>query len=201
MTVYFHANFGLNRTRMATLVNRALDNPELRDDELAHPFGYKAPFSARYRSWLNKTGIIQLGMPVILTPKGQVVWENDPKFEMLTTQWFMHWELTEDPTHAEAWHFFIHEFLPSHTSFTIDELINGIMMKLRWHSEEHFGPDSKLNPVIARKLVECYAETEALGNLGIVEKRDNLLLKGRDLMEKGPWITVDELQSSYIRKS
>lgn len=197
MSVYFHANFGLNRSRMAGLLKQALNNPNYRDEELAKPFGYHAPFAQKYRSWLNKAGIIDLDFPVRLMPKGQVVWEKDPNFETLTTQWFIHWELTQSPDRAEAWHFFIHEFLPTREEFTVEELIHGLMLKLRAHSEKHFGPGSILNPVIARKLVECYTETNALGVLGIVRKKDSAYTNGRPETLTGPWKDLIEFQAAY----
>ena len=51
------------------------------------------------------------------------------------------------------------------------------MMKLRSHSEKHFGPGSKLNVVIARKLLECYTEDYALGSLSILSKQGDRFIK------------------------
>jgi len=61
MAVYFHGSFGLNRSYMAGMLKLALGDPGLRDKELAQPFGYGAPFSAKYRSWLNKAGLAEMG--------------------------------------------------------------------------------------------------------------------------------------------
>ena len=153
MAVYFHGNFGLNRPQMASILNRALKNPKLRDAELAKPFGYGPPFAAKTRSWLHKTGITEQGFPLKLTEMGQVVYENDSNLETLTTQWFMHWELTEDATRAESWHYFANYYLPANRQFKRTELIDGLTEMLRSHSEVHFGPGSKLNVVIARKII------------------------------------------------
>ena len=71
MTVYFHGNFGLNRERMAKILYKALRNPEARDKNLAKPFGYNAPFTARYRSWLHKTGMVKLGQRTCLAGKSR----------------------------------------------------------------------------------------------------------------------------------
>lgn len=94
--------FGLNRPRMAALLKLALENSDLRDKELAAPFDYGAPYARIYRSWLHKTGLTELRFPVKLTPMGEVVLQNDPQLESLTTQWFMYWELTTDPTRTET---------------------------------------------------------------------------------------------------
>ena len=79
MSVYFHANFGLNRNNMAEILKAALKDPLKRDKQLAAPFGYGPAFAARTRSWLHKTGIAEQGFPVSLTEKGKEVWEKDPK--------------------------------------------------------------------------------------------------------------------------
>lgn len=155
---------------MAAFLKTALSNPDLRDTELAKPFGYSAPFAEKTRNWLHKTGIAELGFPVRLTAEGKKVWQKDPNLELEQMQWFIHLELTKDPNRAEAWHFFIYEFL-----------LNGLMMKLRSHSEKHFGPGSKLNIVIVRKLLECYTEDYALGSLRVLTKQRDRLTRGKDL--------------------
>ena len=112
MSVLFHGNFGLNREYMSGLLDIALKKPGVKDKDLAKPFGYGAPFGQRYRSWLHKTGVTKMELPMELTPMGEVVYKKDPKFKTLTTQWFFHHELVTDPERSEAWHFFALEFLP-----------------------------------------------------------------------------------------
>ena len=104
MTVYFHGSFGLNREYMAGVLATSLKNPNASGDEIAAPFGYKAPFTGRYKSWLHKTGLTTKGHKINLTPIGEVVWEHDPKFKSLVTRWLMHHELCTDSDRAEAWH-------------------------------------------------------------------------------------------------
>ena len=71
MAVLFHGNFSLVRHRMAGLIKLALQQPELKDKALAEPFSYGAPFAAIYRSWLHKTGLTKLGLPLELTEMGK----------------------------------------------------------------------------------------------------------------------------------
>ena len=80
MSVLFHGNFGLNRSYMSGILTNSIKNPTLKDRELAKPFGYGAPFAARYRSWLHKCGVTEMGLPIKLTPMGEVVVRNDPDF-------------------------------------------------------------------------------------------------------------------------
>ncbi|MCB0164397.1 MAG: DUF4007 family protein [Anaerolineae bacterium] len=182
---------------MAGILKNGLANPTLTDDELAKPFGYKAEFTKRYRSWLHKTGLAQQGLPIQLTPMGKIVWEHDPALESLTTQWFIHWELTQDPTRTETWYFFANEFLPQHETFTKDELLKALEIRLAPHSEKHFGPGSKLTPVIVRKLVECYTESKALGLLGLLSLDDNGVFHSLSPHIKGPWSTPENLSGIY----
>ena len=118
MSVYFHGSFGLNRKFMAGILKGLILNPDANNNELAKPYGYKAPFTQRYRSWLNKTGIIEGKRSIRLTPAGEIIWKKDPKLESIITKWFLHHELTSDPEKAEAWYYFIKEFLPKNKSFS-----------------------------------------------------------------------------------
>ena len=95
MTVYFHGNFGLNREYMAGILAAYVANPKANADQVAKLFGYKAPFTARYKSWLNKTGLVEDDRAFRLTPLGEVIWNRDPSLSSLTTQWFLHHELID----------------------------------------------------------------------------------------------------------
>ena len=196
MAVLFHGNFALNRARMAGILKSALSDPKLRDKELAQPFGYGAPFGALYRSWLHKTGVTELGLPIALTQLGKVVVDHDPTMESFVTQWFLHHELVTDPERAEAWHFFAKEFLPKHPEFTKEQLIEGLTGKLRRHSEMHFGPGSKLNQQIGRKIIQVYTEDSALGQLGLI-RQDGERFVRLSPKRLGPWTSERSLQKSY----
>ena len=196
MAVYFHGNFGLNRPRMAQLLNDGLENPAWDNAQLAAPQGYGAPFAQRYRSWLHKTGLIEQGSPIRLTPMGAIVHNKDAALESDVTSWFMHWELVTDPHRAEVWHYFHTEFRNGHPSFTREELTMALMETLSEHSVKHFGPGSKLTPVITRKVIECYTATEALGELGLVVAAGDRY-EFRSPRKRGPWSTPARLAASY----
>ena len=196
MTVLFHGNFALDRPRMAKLIALAQKNPKLKDKELAEPFGYGAPFAATYRSWLHKTGLAEMGLPLAMTPMGSVVIENDPTLESNTSKWFLHHELVTDAERAEAWHFFSQEFLPQHSTFSKDDLLEGLAEKLGPHSMQHFGPGSKLNQQIARKIIQVYTEPTGLGELCLIAK-DGETFKRLNPKKHGPWKTVAALEKSY----
>ena len=198
MTVYFHGSFPLHRDRMSKLIQLGLKNPKLKDKDLARPFGYGAPFSAKNRSWLHKVGLTETGLPLRLTEMGQVVVDEDPKLQSKTTLWFLHHELTQDPERAEAWHYFAHNFLPKHATFDRDELLDGLTMQLRSHSEMHFGPGSKLNLTISKKILECYTSNAGLGQLELVAvEKPGHYRRGRGIKRVGPWKTPAALAKSY----
>lgn len=198
MAVYFHGNFKLNRERMATLLQLALENPRLKDKELAKKFGFGAPYSQRYRNWLYRVGLTELRLPLRLTPMGKVVVENDPELQTLTTQWFMHWELTTDPDRAETWHFFYHTFLPQHETFARDDLQMALMNYLSAeHSQEHFGPNSTMLPSITKAILESYSGEDALGELRIVS-REMESYNRQIVNSQGPWESNSDLQNAYV---
>jgi hypothetical protein len=197
MTVYFHGNFGLNREYMAGVLKAGLNNPKASGDAIAAPFGYKAPFTARYKSWLNKTGLITTSKVMELTSIGEVVWAKDPKFQSMTTQWLLHHELTGDPERAEAWSYFANDFIASRQRFSIHELQDGLSMKLMPHHPTHFGRDAPMIKVIARKIIQCYTQPEALGGLGFLSTIDNKNVAVHEPKQLGPWKSVAALSSAY----
>ena len=77
MAVLFHRSFALNREYMSRILDAALKNSDVTDRELAQPFGYGAPFGQRYRSWLHKCGVAEMGLPMNLTPMGEVVSQKE----------------------------------------------------------------------------------------------------------------------------
>ncbi len=197
MTVYFHGNFGLNREYMAGVLKAGLKDPKASGDTIAAPFGYKAPFTARYKSWLNKTGLITSSKVMELTPIGEVVWAKDPKFQSKVTEWLLHHELTGDPDRAEAWFYFANDFIVSRQKFSILELQDGLSMKLMPHHPTHFGRDAPMIKVIARKMIQCYTQPEALGDLGFLSTIDKKTVAVHRLKQLGPWKSAAALRSAY----
>lgn len=196
MTVLFHGNFPLDRSRMSGLMLLALEQPDLKDKELAKPFGYGAPFAAIYRSWLHKTGLTKMGLPLELTECGRIILKNDPSLDSMVTKWFLHHELISDPERAEAWHYFALEFLPKVDTFNKEDLLIGLSEKLSPHSMKHFGPGSKLNKQIANKIIQVYTEKNGLGDLGLIHKDGERYMR-KHITQIGPWPTQTELKKAY----
>ena len=91
----------------------------------------------------------------------------------------------------------INEFLPKHKTFTKDDLLKGLAKKLSAHSEKHFGMGSKMNSVIARKLLDCYTEDDSLGQLGILIEKGKTFTKVTQVSTKGPWKTVEQFNKEF----
>lgn len=58
MSVFFHRSFGLDRPRVARILDILVEDPEIGD--LAARFNYGAPFVAKYRYWIYKVGLTTL---------------------------------------------------------------------------------------------------------------------------------------------
>lgn len=201
MSVYFHGTFGLHRSHMARILRMSLEHPNLSDTQLAEPFGYMAPFAAKMRTWLHKTGIANLRLPLALTDFGDIVYRNDKSLDKLPTLWYMHQTLTGNPHGAENWHFFFQEFLPTHSTFSKETLLDALATNLKPHSEVHFGRDKPMTKTIARKLIECYTSTEALAALQLVEVMPNG--NYRYHAENNPsssWSSPEQLGEAYLDK-
>ena len=182
---------------MSGILAALLKDENASNEELAIPFGYRAPFGQKYRTWLVKTGILKNIRKAKLTPFGEVIWSHDPKLENIPTQWFMHHQLSADPENAEAWHFFVKSFLPKNKTFTKKDLQNQLAMKMMPHSEKHFRKGSPMNTRITNKLLECYTKPEALGDLGILNVTDEKNFEFNEPSLLGPWKTPDDLASNY----
>ena len=195
MSVYFHGSFGLNRVYMSGVLSAMTSKPEASPAEVASPFGYGAPFTNKYKSWLQKTGLLA-GKK--LTPYGEIIVKHDPQLDSIVSQWFMHHQLIKNPTDAEAWYFFIKEFLPANPVFTRDKLEKELGMKLMSHSVEHFSKGRPMNRVISKKLIDCYLQEEGLGRLGLLKQSKDKEFIRQDLKNSlGPWDSGESLLTEY----
>ena len=172
MSVYFHANFNLNTERLSKVLKYLIEEPNLNDDQIASKFGYKAPFTKRYKSWLKKCGILENSTKVKLTDYGEVIFKKDPNLKQNLTRWFMHSELTNSEENAEAWNFVYHSYLPKKKSFSKQEISDAIAMKLMPHDPGHFGKNAPMIKVITKVLIESYTSDLAFGPLQIVSSKN-----------------------------
>lgn len=178
MSVYFHANFKIIRERLAGVLKYSIEQPEMNDSEIAKQFGYKAPFTKRYKSWLKKCGLIENTSKTKLTESGKGIYAKDSKLDRNSTLEFMHIKLTESEDNAEAWNYFYHTFLPKNSSFTKTELADALSMKLMAHDPGHFGKNAPMIKVITKVLIDSYTSESAFGPLGIVTIKNGVYQRG-----------------------
>ncbi len=177
MSVYFHANFNLNRERLSGILKSLIEEPQLNDEEIAKQFGYKAPFTKRYKSWLKKCGILEDSRKIELTKQGKIIYDKDPQLDKKDTLKHMYSSLTITEENAEVWNFFHHTFLPQNKSFTKSELSEAIFMKLMPHNPIHFAKDAPMIKVITKVLLDSYISDKAFGSLLIVQLENGIYVK------------------------
>lgn len=173
MSVYFHANFNLNTERMSGVLNLLVTHPTLSDEEIGQKFGYKSPFTKRYRSWLKKCGILENSSKVKFTKEGGKIFDKDSQFTEENTLRYMHSFLTNSEKNAEVWNFFYHKFLPQNDHFTKSELSEAISMKLMPHNPNHFAKNALMIKVITKVLIDSYISKKAFGSLEIIKFEGN----------------------------
>ena len=198
MSVYFHSSFNLDRERMSGVLNFRITRPELDDEQIASKFGFKAPFTKRYRAWLKKCGIIKNSIKFELTDFGKVIYKKDPKLQKKPTIWYIHNYLVSSEDNAESWHYFYNVFLPKNKSFSKLELSNALSMKLMAHNPNHFSKNAPMIKVITKVLIDSYLSERALGPLNFIEMSEGILVR------KAPkrldnWNNIDAFEKLYLR--
>jgi hypothetical protein len=196
MSVYFHANFKLNLNYLSGVLNHLIEKPELNDEQIAKEYGYKAPFTNRYKSWLRKCGIIENSIKVKLTEYGKVIYKKDPKLNKNPTLWYMHSHLTSSEDIAETWSYFFNTFLKKNKNFTKLELSEGISMKLMPHNPSHFGKNAPMIKVITKVLLDSYIAETGFGPLGILSLKNGVFYNEQ---KKSPynWTDVKSFTKLY----
>jgi hypothetical protein len=196
MSVYFHANFKLANDKLAGILDLLIKIPELSDDQIAERFGYKAPFTKRYKSWLKKCGILEDSTKTNLTDYGQIIYKLDPKLKKDVTLWYMHSHLTSGEDISESWNFFYHNFLPKTSRFSKSELTESISMKLMPHDAKHFGKNAPMIKVITKVLIDSYISDLAFGPLNIVEMNGGVYFR-KDIKCPFKWNSCESFKNLY----
>ena len=177
MSVYFHSSFNLNSERMSGVLKCLIDEPNLTDEEVGNRFGYKAPFTKRYKSWLKKCGLIENSIKVGLTEYGKVIYQKDNFLNKKQTLWYIHTFLTHSKNNAEVWNYFYNIYLPKNKSFTKSDISEAISMKLMPHNPNHFGKNAPMVKVITKVLIDSYLSKTAFGPLNIIESKEGVFFR------------------------
>jgi hypothetical protein len=153
---------------MSGVLTLLITQPSLNDEEIGQRFGYKSPFTKRYKSWLKKCGILENSSKAKLTKEGKEIFYEDLQLTKENTLRYMHSFLTNSEKNAEVWNFFYHKFLPQNESFTRTELSAAISKKLMPHNMNHFAKNAPMIKVILKVLLDSYISEKAFARLQII---------------------------------
>ncbi|QKD81923.1 DUF4007 family protein [Thermoleptolyngbya sichuanensis A183] len=96
-----------------------------------------------------------------LTPEGNLVATKDPYLEATVTDWLIHFYLSLND--RSLWHYFMCEFLPNHSSFTQEELVNSCIETFPIESPETLKKSIRL-------ILRTYTESEAIAKIGFLRQ-------------------------------
>jgi hypothetical protein len=119
-----------------------------------------------------------------LTPAGQVVFECNRQMKKPVTQWMMHYHLSRTDSRAEAWAYFVQEFLPQHQKFQRAVFEKSI--------EGKFGSRAKLRSIKPGLVLNSYTENRGLGLVRLVRE------SGREYVRVRPNVPVPPYIIGYI---
>lgn len=97
-----------------------------------------------------------------LTEVGKIVLQNDEWLKKPSTQWVLHYHLSHEGSKAEAWVFFVHEFLPNYGEF---ERIN-----LESELKRQFGDRAKIKSINPGVLLTTYLDSNGLGRIRLIRE-------------------------------
>ena len=196
MSVYFHGNFKLNRDNLAGILSYLINEPKLNEEEIGRKFGYKAPFTKRYKSWLRKCGILQNSIKVELTDFGKIIYKKDSTLTKEPTLWYMYNHLISSEDIAESWNYFHKTYLPKNKSFTKSELSNALSMKLMNHNPNHFRQNAPMIKVITKILLDSYISEKAFGPLNLLKLKEGVFISGKKGMSNN-WGDIKTFSELY----
>jgi Protein of unknown function (DUF4007) len=104
-----------------------------------------------------------------LTTEGRLVATKDPYLESTVTDWLIHFHLSSDD--HSLWRYFVYKFLPKHSSFIEDELLNSCIGSFTTES-----PD-KLKKSI-RLILKTYTEPQAIAKNKFLSQEKKHYSKG-----------------------
>jgi hypothetical protein len=103
-----------------------------------------------------------------ITESGRVLMERDPWLKKPASLWILHFFLSREGSQAEAWSFFIQEFLPRHGEFSRSTLEIELGQK--------FGERAKVKSINPGVLLNSYLNGNALERIGIIRSKSKSVL-------------------------
>jgi hypothetical protein len=174
MSLSFHNTFPLERDNLAKLLTLVEESPSITNIQIAEATGIgigtnprkgKVQPTVDYATYsgLLHVSSVERKRRLNLTPIGKLILHNDPWLRKPVTQWVLHYHLSKQDSEAEAWAFFVHEYLPYHAEFERGDLEASLM--------EKFGHKIKLKILSPGVLLNSYLEGGSLGAIRLVRER------------------------------
>lgn len=174
MSLSFHESFQLERENVAKVLALFVNDPSATNAQVAEVTGIGIGADvrkgkvqptieyAKYCGLLTET-VDSHTRRLHPTEMGKMIHQQDSWLRKPTTQWAMHYHLSRQGSEAEAWEFFVHEFLPSNVEFDRPTLEEELQRK--------FGHRAKLRSINPGVLLNCYLDGGGLERLRLVREQ------------------------------
>lgn len=174
MSLTFHQTFPLDCENLSKLLPLVNNDPFVSNEHIADATGIGigkdrskgkvqptidyAVYSGLINS-ISENGSRKLQ----ITETGRVLIENDPWLKKPASLWVLHYFLSRQGSEAEAWSFFIQEFLPRYGEFTRSILEIELGQK--------FGERAKVKSINPGVLLNSYLDGKALERIRLIRQR------------------------------
>lgn len=172
MSLTFHQTFFLECDNLAKVLSLIVGNPHISNVEISDATGIgigKDPRQGKVQPTLDYmvySGLVKpcsdKGRKLELTDVAKIILENDEWLKKPCSHWVMHYFLSRKDSQAEAWAFFIHEFLPRFSDF--DRTV------LEKELENKFGERVKVKSINPGVLLSTYLDNNSLGRIRIIRE-------------------------------
>lgn len=175
MTLTFHQTFTLECENLSKLLALVAENPSATNIEIAETTGIgigknerkgKVQPTIDYATYggLLKPRTGGDGKRLELSEVGKLILAKDKWLKRPVTQWVIHYNLSRPAGEAEAWAFFVHEFLPSRVEFRRSDLEAALESKF---------PSVKVKSINPGVLLNTYTDSNALGRIRLIREAAN----------------------------
>ena len=106
-------------------------------------------------------------------PEGKLVATKDPYLETTVTDWLIHFHLSLGD--RSLWHYFVYEFLPKHSLFTQEELLDSCIEVFSTESPDQLKKSLRL-------ILKTYTEPQAIAkNKFLMQNKKHYSIRDSDL--------------------
>jgi hypothetical protein len=174
MSLTFHQTFPLDCENLSKLLSLVRTNPFASNQQIADQTGIgigKDSGKGKVQPTIDYavyTGLVRSSVEngvrkLEITEPGRVIEERDPWLKKPASLWVLHYFLSRQGSDAEAWSFFIHEFLPRHGEFS--------RSVLEAELAEKFAQRAKIRSINPGILLSSYLEGSALERIRMIRSR------------------------------